>query len=110
MSRIVDSQRVLPFQIEGYLIDRFLVGQIVYLLQKHDPQHGVEVLGRGPRYAGVVGGELVDGKNRQDLLPEELGPGFLQPAPPVRAETRQRVEHVAGFVVLGEEHGASGTC
>lgn len=104
-----EAQREVLLQVEGDLVDRLLVGEIVHLLEEGDPQHRVEILGRCPLRLGEERPEFVDRKFREDLLPEQPRPRFLQPLPAMGAETGQRVEHVEGFVVFGEDQWSSPT-
>jgi hypothetical protein len=104
-----EVQREVPLQVEGDPVDRLLVGEVVHLLEEGDPQHCVEVLGRRPLRLGEERPEFVDREFGEDLLPEQPRPRFLQPLPAMGAETGQRVEHVEGFVVFGEDQWSSPT-
>jgi hypothetical protein len=54
---------------------------------------------------GKVLGQLLDGEFSEDMLPEHPGLGLVDHLASFWPQMRERVKHVAGFVVFDSDHG-----
>src|SRR6266545_4352812 len=75
--RAGDVQGVLPLKIIGKLVNGFLVGQVVHLLDDHEAEHGIEFLGRRSENRVVFAINLFYRQRGKNMLPKYLGPGLL---------------------------------
>ena len=73
-----DIQGVVPLLIEGQLLDRLGVGQVVHLLEQQDPQDGGQILGGTAEVGPKARGQLPHRQHREDFPAEQAGPGVLQ--------------------------------
>ncbi len=64
----------MPLDIETELFNGLFVCQIMHLLEDHQPDHGIELLGRAAIPIVVMFAESVHGKLREDFFLEKTGP------------------------------------
>ena len=73
----------MPLLMEGQLVDRLGIGEVVHLLQHQDTQDGVQLFGGAAGIRPEPGGDLVHRQFRQDFLAEQPGPGVFQQLAPL---------------------------
>ena len=94
----------MPLDIEGKLVNRFLIGEVLHLLKDHYAQHGIKLFGRATHGPMVVLEDLVHGKPRKDLIPEQFGPGGIHQFFALGTKKSKWIENVKGFVVFEMYH------
>ena len=79
----------------------------MHLLDHHEAEHGIELLGRCSHDRIVLGKHLLNRKHGKDVLPENLCPGLLDALFAFGSQEGKGVEHVGGFVILDVDHSGS---
>ena len=80
-----DIEGLVPLLMEGQLLDRLGIGEVVHLLQHQDTQDGVQLFRGAAQIRPEPGGDLVHRQFRQDFLAEQAGPGVFQKLAPLGA-------------------------
>jgi hypothetical protein len=97
-------QSVMPLKVEGQLRDRLFIGQIMDLLEKQDPQSGVEFLGGSSKRFIEEGGDFIHGKFAQNMFPEKSSPRGVHEFTSLLTKEVPWIEKVGGFVISGVNH------